>query len=56
MQQAQLKKNQKQLEITRTELTLFTEELKRSADAQNIQIDTGKLAIDGSLGQLLAIS
>jgi hypothetical protein len=29
--------------MTRTELTLSTEELKRSADAQNIQIDTAKL-------------
>jgi hypothetical protein len=43
MQQAQLKQNQKQLEMTRTELTLSTEELKRSADAQNIQIETAKL-------------
>lgn len=43
MQQAQLKQNEKQLEMTRTELTLSTEELKRSADAQTIQIDTAKL-------------
>jgi len=37
MQQAQLKQNEKQLEMTRAELTLSTEELKRSADAQTIQ-------------------
>ncbi|MEZ9593595.1 putative phage abortive infection protein [Shewanella sp. 10N.261.52.F9] len=43
MQQAQLKQNEKQLEMTRSELTLSTEELKRSADAQNIQIETAKL-------------
>jgi hypothetical protein len=43
MQQAQLKQNDKQLEMTRAELTLSTEELKRSADAQNAQIDTAKL-------------
>ena len=43
LQREQLKQNEQELDLTRQELSLSTAELRRSADAQNVQIETSKL-------------